>query len=599
MNVSSVTKTGQVMGEVIAIEPKDEVILVKVRVNVDLSMPLRRGIKCTTNAGVTKWQQFFFERRPKGICTECYVINNSRGACKEDAIFLNKDHEKPYFVGKLNNIGKSISVTSSRDAPADEGILDDEESRLGKCYRGDRVSTVLPPVSETSSQSTMLNPNSSSDNIQLITAGKNQSAYADKGNQFFRAFRISFIILILISASMKVLSWNIQGFNTPATGDNLRDIIRTQDPDIIFLCETKLYDDKMKSLLAPFRYPNINYLQPLGLSGGFVLMWNNGFVCDIVSCENNMIRAAFQSDPSQPEWLLSCMYGYCNYAKKKAQWEFIKDIGFNISQPWVLTGDLNIHLLDNSSSGSSSSDGLVHTILQEIGLEDLGFLGKGHTWSNNNIGTSEKRSRIDMALVNVEWNMVFNDSKLTCAMEIDRAWEKKVQGSPGFKLVKKLQFTRRALSKWNKYQFGDINQKVDTLQQQLNTIQALPYSQDNTSNAIEVSKELDKWHNIQHELNKQKSRDNFVKDMDYNYKYFHNLTKRKRSRNNIHSLKDPSGNWIHSREDISSLLTDHFKSISIFGNPQLEDHHYLKIPAIITEEENRILLLPPINEEIF
>ncbi|XP_026419489.1 uncharacterized protein LOC113315429 [Papaver somniferum] len=125
-----------------------------------------------------------------------------------------------------------------------------------------------------------------------------------------------------------------------------------------------------------------------------------------------MIHAAVQSDPSLPEWLLSCMYGYCNYAKKKAQWDFIKDIGLNISQPWVFMGDLNIHLLDNTSSVSSSSDSMVHSILQEIGLEDLGFLGKGHTWSSNNTGTGEKRSRIDMSLVNVEWNSVFNDSKL-------------------------------------------------------------------------------------------------------------------------------------------------------------------------------------------
>lgn len=62
------------------------------------------------------------------------------------------------------------------------------------------------------------------------------------------------------------------------------------------------------------------------------------------------------------------MYGFCNYSKKKEHWEFIKEIGINISQPWVLLGDLNFHLLDNGTSASSSADGLVNFIIQEVGL---------------------------------------------------------------------------------------------------------------------------------------------------------------------------------------------------------------------------------------
>ncbi|XP_026396777.1 uncharacterized protein LOC113291460 [Papaver somniferum] len=215
-----------------------------------------------------------------------------------------------------------------------------------------------------------------------------------------------------------------------------------------------------------------------------------------------MIHAAVQCDPSQPELLLSCMYGYCDYSKKKAQWEFIKDIGLNISQPWVLLGDLNFHILDSSSSAISSGDGFVNSIIQEVGLQDLGFIGIEHTWSNNNLGTSKKKSRLDMAFTNGAWSLHFQESKLlhltqsgsdhfpvmlvtyysqpklwkpfkffqtwlqdrTCAAEIAKAREKSVQGSLGYKLIKRLQFTRITLSKWNKTYFGNIDQNVDNLQ---------------------------------------------------------------------------------------------------------------------------------------
>ncbi|XP_026378338.1 uncharacterized protein LOC113272755 [Papaver somniferum] len=183
-------------------------------------------------------------------------------------------------------------------------------------------------------------------------------------------------------------------------------------------------------------------------------------------------------------------------------------------------------------------------------------------------------------------------------MEIAKAWDKTIQGSPRFNLVKKLQLTRIALSKWNKVHSGDINQNVDILQKQLADLQALPFSQDNTSKATELSKELDKWHQIQYEFNKQKSRDNFVKDMDYNTKYFHTLTKRKRARNNIDSPRDQGGNWIHTRDEIVSLLTAHFQNISTSGNPNIEEHHYANIHSVITEEDNRLLLVAPTNEEI-
>ncbi|XP_026436557.1 uncharacterized protein LOC113334539 [Papaver somniferum] len=331
----------------------------------------------------------------------------------------------------------------------------------------------------------------------------------------------------------------------------------------------------------------MKFLQPVGLSRGLALLWKNGFIYDVVSCENNMIHAAFQCDPSQPELLLSCMYGYCDYSKKKTQWEFIKYIGLNISQPWVLLGDLNFYILDTSSSVSSSGDGLVNSIIQELGLQDLGFIGREHTWSNNNMGTGIKRSRLDMSFVNGSWNSHFQDSKLLHLQQSGSdhfpiMLERSVQVSPGYRLIKRLQFTIITLSKWNKTHFGNIYQNVDRLQHKLSEIQALPFSSDNTSKAIEVSKELDKWHKIQHEFYKQNSRDNFVNDMDYNTKYLHTLTKRKRARNNIDSLKAEDGSWLQTRDDISVLLSKHFKNISTSQNPTIKEQHYIHIPTLIT-----------------
>ncbi|XP_026399828.1 uncharacterized protein LOC113295717 [Papaver somniferum] len=197
-----------------------------------------------------------------------------------------------------------------------------------------------------------------------------------------------------------------------------------------------------------------------------------------------MFSAIVQSDPSKPEFLLTCMYGFSNYTKKKEQWSYIQQISENNSNPWVVLGDLNFHLVDNEAGTSSSSDGLVNNIVASSGLEDIGFIGKNFTWSNNNMGTGSIKSRIDMDLGNGNWYLNFPNSRLhhlsqigsdhcpimldtdittpncwkpfkffltwlndkSCTTIITNAWKSSVSGSPGYQLVSRLSYTRRELS---------------------------------------------------------------------------------------------------------------------------------------------------------
>ncbi|XP_026396607.1 uncharacterized protein LOC113291271 [Papaver somniferum] len=521
---------------------------------------------------------------PPSICPKCYVTNHCRGTCEAAAIFLAKSHEKPHFFGNVNNIRKTITTMSSSAAPEPkkfpkkyvkgtmfvhpkdgmsinmdfllkEKVSDESESMedlsLGKRLRSTKIGCSSTTATESSAQDNIQDTNSVNQETRMVTMGDNQATITQKKNQ------------------------------------------------------TKLNETKMKPLVAPYHFTNMRYLSSIGLSGGLVIMWKNGFFCEVLSCESNMIHLLIQDDPSQPEWLLS----------------------------W----DLNIHLSTSNTSASSSCDGWINSILQDIGLEDLGFIGHEHTWTNNNLSTGKKRSRIYIALGNPNWNVNFPSSKVLhlnqvgsdhcpiilindynqpklwktfkffktwlndkrCAVEISKAWSTQIQGFAAFKLTKKLQFTRIALAKWNKKHFGDINLKVDTLQKELFDLQALPYSQETSSKAFQVNEELQKSHHIQHEFNKQKSIDNFLKDMDNNNKYFHSLYKRKRARNNIDSLKDRNGIWVHTRYQVANLLTENFQDTSTSFNPLIEERFYNHIPSIISDEDNSLLVTIPNDEEIF
>lgn len=80
-------------------------------------MPVRKGVKAVTNAGVLCWKKIFYERQPASICLECYVINHCKGACKEATVYLATAHENPYFFGKVNSVRKTITTMNSSVAP--------------------------------------------------------------------------------------------------------------------------------------------------------------------------------------------------------------------------------------------------------------------------------------------------------------------------------------------------------------------------------------------------------------------------------------------------------------------------------------------------
>ncbi|XP_026455509.1 uncharacterized protein LOC113356558 [Papaver somniferum] len=612
VNVAAVTKIGELMGQVISIEPKDAIPNgsdpVKVCVNIGLTNLLRRGVKAVTNAGLSRWIKIFYERQPSGICKECYVIKYCKVACKEEKIFLEKAHEKPYLFGNVNNVRKTIAISSTSKAPTSKkntkalvktavfvppksGVavnLDfllskasegnhEEENRLGKRQRADDGKAA---DQNSDSTSTIMAPNADSSAAYRVTTGDNQAVNAELENQYHKnPFGLLSVFIIIFLANMKILSWNVQGSKTSSTRNHLTDLIRAQNPDIIFLCETKISSTKCQPLLKQYQYPNWRYIEPEGLSGGLVLLWKNGFLCEIIYNHYDMFNAIVQSDPN----------------------------------------------------------GWVNSIVSSSGLEDIGFIGKGYTWSNNNMGTGSVKSRIDMALVNGSWNLNFPDTRLlhltqlgsdhspimldtditvpncwkpfkffltwlndeSCSVVITNDWKSSVTGSPGYQLVTTLSTTRRDLSLWNIEHFGNINHKVDNIQSKLNQLQELPQNSNTEGDIININNELNKWHKIKSEFYQQKSRDHFTKDMESNNKYFHTKVNKRRTRNNIDVIQDNNNNWLQSREQIAQHLTQHFKSISTTNNPVLDDSLYTVLPSIVIVEQNALLTRIPSNEEIF
>ncbi|XP_026450997.1 uncharacterized protein LOC113351177 [Papaver somniferum] len=313
-----------------------------------------------------------------------------------------------------------------------------------------------------------------------------------------------------------------------------------------------------------------------------------------------MIHCLINSDPSKLKWLLSCVYGSPYPQEKKEQWNFLQNIceNFDITGPWALIGDLNLTLHDNersNSNGFSSHASSIAQVVLETGLNDLGFHGNPYTWTSNKHGTDLFPNNFHSSK-----NWKFFECWLregTCTTEIINAWATSFNGSASFTLDKKLSETRRTLYVWNRNTFGNIQNNLNILQQQLSDLEQPHQGRDKTQMVIEVEREIEEWHAREEEFYRKKSRETIFNELDQNTKHFHLQINKRRSRNCIETLKKVDGSWCTGRDNLESILTSHFHSIMSTSNPQTGNSILDLLPQCISEEDNFMLTRVPDEAE--
>ncbi|XP_026430516.1 uncharacterized protein LOC113327552 [Papaver somniferum] len=186
----------------------------------------------------------------------------------------------------------------------------------------------------------------------------------------------------------------------------------------------------------------------------------------------------------------------------------------------------------------------------------------------------------------------------TCQQNIKDAYKTNLRGSHAFKMVNCLRNVKYELRKWNKNHYGNIDQKVHSLTNQLSILNNNPYSIQNNEAIMEVEQNLELAQKAQESFYAQKSRVDFIKIYDKNTYYYHTNVNRRGHFNHISSLKLANGLWSEDRDTLEDLLVTHFKNISTTTNPILNDNFLNCIDSCITNEEDDKLLSPITLDEI-
>ena len=72
---------------------------------------------------------------------------------------------------------------------------------------------------------------------------------------------------------MNILCWNCRGLGNPQTKQELGDLIRAQDPLVVFLAETWLDKARLEEIKVRFKFEGLIEVSRVGRGGGVAILW--------------------------------------------------------------------------------------------------------------------------------------------------------------------------------------------------------------------------------------------------------------------------------------------------------------------------------------
>ncbi|KAG7942844.1 hypothetical protein I3843_15G007300 [Carya illinoinensis] len=380
---------------------------------------------------------------------------------------------------------------------------------------------------------------------------------------------------------MKIMSWNSRGLGNPRGVRTLRDFVRREAPDVVFITETRSRTARMEFLKVQMGFSCFLPVGGSGRRGGVCLFWRSEVNLILRSYSPFHFDVLVSDCISGISWRLSAIYGRPETSLRHNTWHLLRLLKDQFSGPWLCCGDFN-EILDISEK----SGGRVRPASQMRGfrealdycqLRSLPAVGPLYTWCNFREGPALIHERLDRFLSNMDWLALFPNCQVSnlptpvsdhsclvlttdaslqptprrtrlfkfesmwvgegCEESITRAWF----ASSNSSLVDKIAQCGRYLSDWSKACFGNVRLGLAKKRKELESLHSSSLS----------SYPLHEIRRVKHDLNylmekeelmwQQRSRVLWLANGDQNTKFFHFKATQRQRRNSISGLKDDDG----------------------------------------------------------
>jgi exonuclease III len=153
--------------------------------------------------------------------------------------------------------------------------------------------------------------------------------------------------------------------NGPAI-HGLLDLRKREDPDVLFLSETKMKEGRMECLRWKLGMPNMVVKDCCGQSGGLALFCKSTINLKAGLKSKYHIDAEITEDDGFV-WHFTGIYGEPKSDEKENTWRLLRDIKHHNDKPWLCAGDYNEILMACEKEGGASASTSHGTVQGSVG----------------------------------------------------------------------------------------------------------------------------------------------------------------------------------------------------------------------------------------
>ncbi|XP_070021012.1 uncharacterized protein [Nicotiana sylvestris] len=326
---------------------------------------------------------------------------------------------------------------------------------------------------------------------------------------------------------MNALIWNIRLVNTQQSFERLTKMHRQNHYEFVGLIEPKQQAKKLE------RYRN-----KIGLAQAISNVSNKiwAFIDEVfeVTVMYNMVQQLtlrlFNTE-SHVEFVLTLIYAKCDAFERIELWDSLYAMARDMDAPWLVGGDFNVLWDEEEKFGRlpvslNEIDDFRHCI-NTCNLFDLGFKGSIFTWWNGRVEEDCIFKRLDRCLANFQFQQTFPGIEVQHLSKTDvvkENWATDFSANPYILFNHKLKKLKKALSLWSKDTFGDIFQKIASMEEVVMVheaeFEANPTGM-NRERLQKVQAELIKCLALEEKYWQQKAGMTWLKEGDRNTKFFH------------------------------------------------------------------------------
>jgi exonuclease III len=314
---------------------------------------------------------------------------------------------------------------------------------------------------------------------------------------------------------MKIFSLNMRGWGGSAKRRRLSQFIQKEKFDVCFLQETKKASIEKHLITNLWGHDDIQWVakDPMGLSGGLLVIWNSDFCKLLNSFYGDGFLGVRVEREGEVMYLVN-VYSPCSISGKKKLWNDLVCLKqLSGGGDWCIGGDFNAVLNAPERKGSSADSKqrerfLFNQFVNEMDVIDLPVLGKKFSWFS---ADGKSMSRIDRFLLSDglitrfgfsgQWigdrdisdhcpiwllaspknwgpkpfrviNGWFDHPEFFSFVE--HCWKSfEVHGKKAFVLKEKFRLLKECLRKWNKEVFGYMDLNIEKTVKDLNDIEGL------------------------------------------------------------------------------------------------------------------------------